>query len=149
SAIMQSELLPGDVMNLAGTHVAMFSHLLASGEPVFYESGGYNVHLNSQEGWSHVSGYTPRRYSKITGSSASDPVGSAAAPIVISSFPFADSRDTSQSLSDVMDRCSLAPSTSEAGPEYIYQATFSQPGTLTVTVSDDVSSDIDVHLYAT
>ncbi|MFO0566101.1 MAG: hypothetical protein U0263_10600 [Polyangiaceae bacterium] len=36
---------------------------------------------------------------------------------------------------------------SESGPEYVYSVSLTQPGTLTVSVQDDVGVDIDVHLY--
>ena len=146
SAITQAELLAGDCLNEAGYHVVLFSNLLGNGDPVFYESVFYNVHL-SMPGWSWVDGFTPRRYQNITGSSAGDPVGTAENPIVIGSFPYSDSRDTSQSASDVIDGCGLAPSTAEDGPEYIYQLTLTQPGTITATVADDVNVDIDIELF--
>lgn len=145
--IQQTALIAGDVMNKAGYHVAMFNSLLANGEPDFYEAAGYNTHYNAFGGWSYVSGYIPRRYSGLEGTSATDVVGSATSPIAIPAFPYTDSRDTKQSLSRALDRCVLAPNSSEAGPEYIYTATFTKPGTLTVSVADDASADIDVHVY--
>jgi len=47
----------------------------------------------------------------------------------------------------VLDGCGADPSKNESGPEYVYQVTFTQPGTVTISVSDDASVDIDVHLY--
>lgn len=146
TAISKAQLLPGDIFNDAGNHMAMYSHLLGSGEPALYESVFYNVHY-SLPGWSWLNGYIPRRYSKITGTTADDPSGTTEKPIVISSFPFVDSRDTAQSPSDVLDGCGADPSVPESGPEYIYQVTLTKPGTLSVTVQDDVGVDIDVHLY--
>lgn len=146
SVISQAQLLPGDIFNDAGNHMAMYSHLLANGEPALYESVFYNVHY-SLPGWSWLNGFIPRRYKNITGTSAADPSGTTENPIVISSFPFVDSRNTAQSLSDVLDGCALDPSVPESGPEYIYKLTVSQPGVLSVSVSDDVGVDIDVHLY--
>jgi MYXO-CTERM domain-containing protein len=147
SVIAQSALLPGDVLNLSGTHVVIYSHSLASGEPVFYESGGYNVHLNTYGGWSHAAGYTPRRYNQIQGTGAGDPPGTTTNPIVIGSLPYSDSGNTELSVSDVLDGCGAVPTTSEAGPEVIYKVTLTQPGDLTVSVSDGPGVDIDVHLY--
>lgn len=147
TAIGVGEMLPGDVFNMAGYHVAMFSHELGNGDPVLYEALGYNVHLNTTGGWAHVDGYIPRRFSSITGASAADPQGTPVNPIVIGSFPYTDSRDTTQSDSDLLDGCGAAPAKAETGPEYIYKATFAQPGTLTATIADDVNSDIDIHLY--
>jgi MYXO-CTERM domain-containing protein len=147
TTIAQSALLPGDAMNQAGYHVLLYSHSLASGEPVFYEAAGYNVHVNLYGGWSNVSGYTPLRYNQIQGTTAGDPPGTMTNPIVINALPYSASGDTSQSVSDVLDGCAAAPATGEAGPEVIYKVTLTQPGNLTVSVSDGVGVDIDVHLY--
>jgi MYXO-CTERM domain-containing protein len=147
SVINQADMLPGDVLNQAGYHVVLFERKLASGEPVLYESSPPYVHINTTGGWSYVSGYTPRRYDGITGTSYSNPVGTADNPIVISSFPYTDSRDTTQSTSDVLDGCGAAPTKGESGPEYIYKVTFTQPGTLVATITDDASTDVDIHLY--
>ena len=146
SVISKAQMLPGDIFNDAGNHMAMYSHLLGNGEPALYESVFYNVHY-SMPGWSWLNGYIPRRYTNITGTTADDPSGTTQKPIAITSFPFVDSRNTAQSSSDVLDGCGADPSTSESGPEYIYQITLTQPGTLTVSVQDDVGVDIDVHLY--
>ncbi len=145
--IGQSQLLAGDILNEAGYHVVLYSHLLGSGEPVFYEAVGYNVHYSPHAGWSWVQGYVPRRYDDITGSAAALPDGTPDQPIVIGALPYTDSRDTAASPSDVLDGCGAAPSTDESGPEYVYEVTFTQPGQLTVSVSDDVGVDVDVHLY--
>ncbi len=147
SIIAQASLLPGDALNTPGYHVVLFSHLLGTGEPVLYEAVGYNTHINTNGGWSYVSGYDPIRYDNITGTTVGNPLGTPENPIVIGSFPYSDSRNTSQSMSDVLDGCGSSPNTDESGPEYIYQVTFTQPGQLTVSVSDDVGVDIDVHLY--
>ncbi|HQY60260.1 MAG TPA: hypothetical protein PK141_02615 [Polyangiaceae bacterium] len=145
-AIAQSAMLAGDVYNKAGYHVAMFSHKLANGEPVFYESLGYNVHINQTGGFAHVQGYTPRRANNITGTTATEPAGTLNNPIPVTSFPFTDSRDTRQSLSRMLDGCGLDATKGQKGPEYIYKLTITQPGALTVSVSDDAASDIDVQL---
>lgn len=140
-------LLTGDVFNKAGYHVAMFSSLLANGDPAIYESAGYNVHYTPSAGWSYLDGYTPRRFTQITGNSAADAQGTPVNPIVIGALPYTDMRDTTESLSDLLDGCGAAPAKSEAGREYVYQVTFSQPGKLTASVSDDATVDIDIHLY--
>lgn len=146
SAIQKADLLPADVFNKAGYHVAMFSHMQASGEPYLVESYGYNVNTNPWGGWSHVSGYTPRRLNGITGTTAGNPVGTMVNPIVIGSYPYSDSRDTRLSVSRLLDACAAAPSIKQQGPEYVYKTTITQPGTLTVSVSDDAASDIDVQV---
>ena len=147
STISKAAVLPGDAFNQAGYHVILYSHTLKNGDPVFYEAAGYNVHVNVSGGWSYTSGYTPVRYNKITGTTAGNPPGTLQNPISITSFPYTDSRNTAQSLSDVLDGCGADPTKDESGPEYVYQATFSKPGKVTVSVSDDVGVDIDVHLY--
>ncbi|MEZ4303025.1 MAG: hypothetical protein R3B70_49330, partial [Polyangiaceae bacterium] len=147
TAIDVNSLLPGDIFNYAGYHVAMYSHTMANGEPALYESLGYNVHYNVSGGWSHVDGYIPRRYTKIEGTTVSDLAGTPATPIKIGSFPYTDTRSTKDSQSDVLDGCGAAPAKSESGPEYVYEVTFTQPGTLTATISDDAGVDIDIHLY--
>jgi hypothetical protein len=147
TTINQADLLPGDVMNKAGYHVVLFERKLAGGDPVFYEASPPNVHVNTVGGWSYVSGYTPRRYTGITGTAVGNPAGTVDNPIVISSFPYTDSRDTRQSASDVLDGCAASPTKKESGPEYIYKVTFTQPGTLTATITDDADTDVDIHLY--
>jgi hypothetical protein len=146
SQIQQSALLPGDVFNMAGYHVAMYTSTLASGAPAMVEALGYNVHVNTYGGWSHVNGYVPRRFGSITGSTGVVPLGTPTTPIPITSFPFTDQRDTRQSTSRLFDRCSVAPTIDESGPEYVYSVTVSQPGTLTISVADDAATDIDVEL---
>jgi MYXO-CTERM domain-containing protein len=148
NTIAQADLLAGDILNDAGFHVAMYYNLLSNGTPVFYESAGYNVHQNAFGGWSYVMGYTPRRYNSIEGTTADDPTGTVSNPIIIGSLPYADDRNTANSSSRVFDRCALAPSTNESGPEYVYQLKLTQAGQLTVSVTDDAGSDMDVHLYS-
>lgn len=147
SAINVSDLLIGDIFNMAGYHVTMFETKMANGEPNHYEALGYNVHYNVTGGWTHVDGYTPRRYVNIEGTTAADPLGTLVKPIQIGSFPYTDTRNTKESKSDMLDGCGAAPAKSEAGPEYVYQVTFDKPGTLTASISDDATADIDIHLY--
>lgn len=147
STIDVNDLLIGDIFNMAGYHVTMFETKMANGEPNHYESLGYNVHYNVSGGWTHVDGYTPRRYGNIEGTSAADPLGTLVNPIQIGNFPYTDMRSTKESKSDMLDGCGAAPAKSEAGPEYVYEVKFDQPGTLTATISDDATADIDIHLY--
>lgn len=148
SVITTAQLLPGDVFNKAGYHVAMFTHLLQSGAPALIEAAGYNTHVNTFGGWSYVNGYVPRRYSGITGTTAGNPVGTTSNPIPIGAFPFTDARDTRNSPSSVLDACGAAPGTPQRGPEYVYVANITQPGTLTITVQDDAATDVDVQLLS-
>ncbi len=147
SVIDASDLLPGDAVNHPGYHVILFSRVLADGRPELYEAVGYNVHITAYAGWSYLDGFTPIRYDRIEGTTAGDPEGTPTHPIQVNAFPFSDSRDTSNSPSNVLDGCGDAPGTDESGPEYVYAITLTQPGTLTVSVSDDAGVDIDVHLY--
>jgi uncharacterized protein (TIGR03382 family) len=146
SSIAKGDMLPGDVFNKAGYHVAMFTSLLQSGEPALIESVAYGVHPNSYGGWSYVNGYSPRRYPALTGTTAGNPVGTTSNPISIGGFPFSDSRDTRSSSSSVLDACGAAPGTPQKGPEYVYVANITQPGTLTISVQDDAATDVDVQL---
>ncbi|AKV00486.1 hypothetical protein AKJ09_07149 [Labilithrix luteola] len=146
SQINKNDMLPGDVFNQAGFHVALFSNLLQSGEPFLIEAAGYNTHFNGFGGWSYVNGYIPRRFSGISGTTASNPVGTTYNPIVVNSFPFNDSRNTKNSLSTVYDGCNAAAGTPEKGPEFIYKLEITTPGTLTASVQDDAATDVDIYL---
>ncbi len=147
AAISQAEMLPGDVVNDAGFHVAMLHQVLGNGAPVFVEAVGYNVHYNATGGWAYASGFTPRRFQSITGTNASEPLGTPENPIPVSSLPYSDSRNTAQSGSDLLDGCGVAPATNESGREYVYEVVITQPGQLTASVADDAGVDIDVHVY--
>ncbi len=148
SSIAQTDLLPGDAMNDAGTHVVLFSHKLSNGDPVFIQAGMFNVHVDAFSGWSGVSGFKPIRYNSITGGTAGDPQGTTENPISITSFPYSDTRSTADSPSDVLDGCGASPTTPETGPEVIYQVTLTQPGSLTASLGGMVGADIDIHLYS-
>lgn len=147
SQIAVGAMLPGDVFNDPNNHVTLFSHTLASGAPYMYEAFGFNTRVNAFGGWSWVNGYVPRRYNSITGTTATTPVGTPQNPIVVGALPYTDSRDTRTAPTSVLDGCGAAPGTNESGPEYVYRVQVTQPGQLTVAVSDDVGVDVDVHLY--
>jgi MYXO-CTERM domain-containing protein len=147
TVIDAAEVLPGDAFNTPGYHVILYSHALGNGDPILYESAGYNVHINVTGGWSYLSGYDPLRYDGITGTTTTDPEGTLDHPILIGSTPYTDTRSTAGAPSDVLDGCGAAPTTGETGPEVIYQIEITEPGQLTVSVTDDVGVDIDVHLY--
>lgn len=147
SSIAAGSLLPGDVFNEAGYHVAMFVDRLADGSPSLVEALGYNVHYNATGGWAHVDGFIPRRHASITGSTAVEPVGTPTRPIEVASFPYSDSRNTTSSPSDLLDGCGASPGTNESGREFVYQIVLDEPGRLTASVADDAGVDIDVHVY--
>jgi MYXO-CTERM domain-containing protein len=146
SPINVGDIATGDIFNKAGYHMAMYWYELANGEPMLIESLFTGVRLNST-GWTHVDGYIPRRYSGITGNTASDPIGTYTNPIIINSFPYVDQGNTLQSYSDILDGCMAAPTKNETGPEFFYKLELSQPGQLSVSVQDDAGVDIDVHIY--
>ncbi len=148
SVITTADLLPGDVFNQAGYHVAMFVNLLGGGAPGLIESAGYGVHPNTYGGWSYLTGFTPRRFSGITGTSSvvANPEGTTSNPIAIGSLPYTDSRNTANSLSSMLDGCAAAPGINESGPEYVYKVDITTPGTLSVSVTNDATADIDVEL---
>ncbi|MCA9587461.1 MAG: hypothetical protein KC657_19170 [Myxococcales bacterium] len=141
-----ASIQPGDVFNQAGFHVAMFTQMNQSGEPSFIEALGYNVHVNAYGGWSHVNGYLPRKHGAMTDSAVGDPEGTLTNPIKIGALPYTDARDTRLSTSRMLDGCSIAPGTSQKGPEYVYVIDVTQPGTLTASVQDDAATDVDVQI---
>ncbi len=146
SSLPAENMLVGDIFNEAGYHTAMFSHFLDNGEPYMLEAVFNNTHINATGGWTWVDGFIPRRFDNIVGTTASNPVGTLNNPIQVASFPYADSRNTQTSPSDLLDGCGVSPGTNETGHEFIYQIEVAVPGQLTVSVSDDISADIDVHL---
>jgi hypothetical protein len=145
--IAASQLLPGDAFNDAGTHCALYSHTLSSGEPYLIEAVYFNTHLNATGGWSYVDGFTAIRYDDITGTEVGNPPGTLSNPIAVDALPFTDSRSTVNAPSDLLDGCAASPGSNESGREVIYRVEVTEPGMLTASVSDDAGADIDVHLY--
>lgn len=69
-------------------------------------------------------------------------------PIMIPAFPYTDANTTRTSNgTDLFDRYSCSPA-NEKGREMTYLFTISRPGTLTVSVTCDGASDIDIHLLS-
>ncbi|HUS62897.1 MAG TPA: hypothetical protein VMZ28_00090, partial [Kofleriaceae bacterium] len=141
------QLLPGDAFNDAGTHCALYSHTLDSGEPYLIEAVYFNTHLNATGGWSWVDGFKSIRHDDITGTSVADPAGTLNHPIDVGALPYTDSRDTTSAPSDLLDGCAAAAGSNESGREFVYRVEVTQPGMLTASVADDAGADIDVHLY--
>ncbi len=86
----------------------------------------------------------------VDGSTTGDS-GSWANPIVVDTFPFSHSGDTTNAPSDAVDSYSpCAPGTDESGGEYVYQVVITEAGQLTATVDDVAgdSVDVDVHLLS-
>ncbi len=146
-SISSSQALPGDAFNVAGYHVILFGGTTDGDWPLFYEAIGYGVIANALSGWSNVTGFSPVRYSGITGAASVDsPVGTAVNPIPVGQFPFVHNGNTATSLSDMFDHYGADTTKNEAGPEVVYELTIDSPGTLTVQVQDGDGVDIDVHV---
>ncbi len=69
-------------------------------------------------------------------------------PIRIDSFPFSDSRDTSQGPSNYFDYYSCSPDLAEYGREWVYRLDLCQPGHLSATVPRYQDQDPDLHLLS-
>jgi hypothetical protein len=147
--IDQAQVEPGDAYNDAGYHVVIYEATQANGDPLLVEAAGYNVHVTFWEPWTYLDYFVPIRYQGIEDAPAEYQDGTAANPVVVTSFPFVDTRDTSLSMADLFDYClGAAPGKKETGPEVIYRVDLTQPGTLTAALQDGAGVDIDVHLYA-
>ena len=92
------------------------------------------VFVDSDQGWSSFSGYTPIRADHIEDGPST---GTAGEPIEIDAFPLSDLRWTAGAASDQIDRYACAPDTDESGPEMLYTFSVAEGGTLRLTVSDD------------
>ncbi len=67
-------------------------------------------------------------------------------PIQVSSFPFADARDTSVFPDSLIDAYGCDPSIDERGPELFYRVVVPSMGALSVVVTSAPGVDVDVHL---
>lgn len=67
-------------------------------------------------------------------------------PTVITSFPFIDTQNTSNSTLSSFNAYSCAAGTNESGPEVVYQFTLQGAGTIVASVQDGAGVDIDLHL---
>ena len=141
--VSQSDLLRGDAMNNAGSHVVLYAHETDAGKPVFYESSGKVRLYIPSSGWSYLASYSPARYDNITSGTAR---GTASNPITIGSFPYEAFDATAGAGSDVFDAYSCSPTTGESGPERVYRISLAQAGVLSATVTDDADTDIDLHI---
>ncbi|MCB9778578.1 MAG: hypothetical protein H6742_08460 [Alphaproteobacteria bacterium] len=143
--ISSADLLRGDALNDAGSHIVLFAYQSAAGIPIHYEANGALVFVDSDQGWSAFSGYTPIRFDEIGDDSAR---GTTSSPHEIDAFPFEDLRWTAGARSDSFDHYSCAPGTDESGPEQLYRFEVATAGTLTVRVSDDDGVDVDIHVLS-
>jgi hypothetical protein len=144
-----TEMLPGDVFNQYDYHVILFVGEDTNGDAIVSESttGECMGVCRRSRPWSDFSEYTPYSYLYLD-VEASTQEGSQDDPIWIQSFPFRDSRSTSNASSDVFDFYSAAPETDESGPERIYAFYAETGGTFTAVVADAVGVDIDLHLLS-
>jgi len=76
------------------------------------------------------------------------PLGTFANPIVISSLPFGDSRDTAMAPGPVFDAYECALETDEGGDGFVYRLDVTEVGVIEVAVNDVPADgvDVDVHL---
>ena len=132
-----------DALNDAGSHIVLFAHQSDAGIPIHYETNGDVVFVDSDQGWSAFSGYAPIRADHIE---EGPQTGTQSEPIEVSSFPLSDLRWTAGASSDVIDVYDCAPDTDESGPEMLYTFSVAEAGTLSLTVSDDATVDVDLHL---
>lgn len=144
TAIEWDAIERADVVNDAGSHVVLFTHISQDGWPVFWEASGSasKVRLNSQSGWSYLDGYQPYRFDGIEDGGSS---GTVENPKLIEAFPYTDYGWTAGATSDTFDVYSCSDA-DESGPEVLYRATIPGPGTVTAVVSDADGVDIDVHV---
>ncbi len=150
-AIDSTNMHPGDVYNAAGSHVIMWVGKDESGEAVITESGYLCMGVcQAVVGWSHFTGYTPRRAPSdyVETATVGTYEGTVDDPILIENLPFRDWRNTNEATGDDFDFYSAAPDMDESGPEYIYEIELTESGTLTAHVLDAPGADIDLHLLA-
>lgn len=138
-----SDLERADALNKASSHIVMWAYQTDAGLPVHYETNGTVVFVDSDQGWSAFSGYTAIRYDSIEDGPET---GTASAPVEITAFPYSDLRYTAGAASSQIDSYSCASSTDESGPEQLYRFEVATAGTLTLTVSDDTYTDVDIHV---
>ncbi len=76
------------------------------------------------------------------------PLGSRGAPVAIATLPFHDDRTTVDGPGRWFNRYACAPTTIEDGREWVYRVDLCQPGRLDATITDDASTDVDLHLLS-
>ncbi len=73
-------------------------------------------------------------------------LGSRDAPVPMGSLPFHDEHSTVGAPGHWFNYYSCAPTTPEYGREWVYKVDLCQPGRLEATITDDATTDVDVHL---
>lgn len=144
-----SQMLAGDIWNMAGYHTAMFTQTLANGIPESVESVNYNVNINRYGGYAGVGQFVPLRYKQISGATAGvgPKPGTLEQPIVIQPSSTTDV-NTAAGVSAYASYGGACPNTAEGGPEVVFQVTFPSAGSFTATISDDATGDLDVHILS-
>ncbi len=142
------DILRGDAVNDAGSHVVLYTHTSSAGQPLFYEAAGTpdKVRINTTGGWSYVDGYVPLRFEGIEEGPTN--TGTIASPIVVSSYPYEDLRSTAGAASRAFDTYSCAADVPEGGPEVVYRLTLPADGRLQARVSDAAENDVDLHVLS-
>ena len=81
---------------------------------------------------------------------ASGPLGTWDNPILVTGFPFTDSRDTANAPSPVFDSYGCALETNEGGDGFVYRVDVANAGVLELQVNDVPGDgvDVDVHLLS-
>lgn len=148
--ISTSQVQTADAFNDAGSHIVLHAYFRDDGVPAFYEAAGgpSKVRFTAAQSWSYLNGFTPVRYDGIEASTPQDFAGTLSDPIVVSRFPYSDSRNTVTASSDEFDEYICKTGTYERGPEYIYLLDFNGTGTLTASLTDELAVDIDLHLLS-
>lgn len=145
-----TEMQPGDVFNMAGTHVIMFLGEDAGGEAIVTESTNASACMGvcrRSRPWAAMAAYVPRAYVFVDVVSSTQ-AGTADEPILIEAFPYRDERSTEGAPSDELDVYAAAPDTDESGPERIYVFHVASGGVLDAMVMDAPGVDIDIHLLS-
>lgn len=109
-------------------------------------AGTYYIIVDTFNGDSHAGAYTLN----LEFTTDSSVHGTCANPIVMQSFPFNHSYSTSGGPSDIFDSyIGCGSGQDESGPEVIYMLeAISGGGELSVSVSDGIGVDIDIHLLS-
>lgn len=143
--IDREDLLRGDAINQPGYHIVLYAHESDAGKLILYESAGYDVRLTANVSWYSLNGYTPIRHDSITNGNAH---GTPNHPFEIGGFPYETFDATPGAGSDSLDGYACDPSLDESGPERVYRFELAEQGTLTATVTDDASTDVDLFLLS-
>src|SRR3954469_7419902 len=144
------DVRPGDAWVKPGVHVVLHAYFRSDGTPAWYEaSGGADkVRFMASGSWAQLDGYQPVRYKGIRETVDLSHAGTLRDPILISSFPYKDKRNTVLAASDEMDEYPCKAGTREEGPEIVYATDLPSAGKLTATVKHAGGVDLGVYLLS-